>query len=89
MYANFPSSPSPHLQAYPAPVDYHLQHPMMVPSGNVYGPTGLNTPPMQFHHNQGGRGRRREVERRVAVRSPLLDEFRVNKARKWELKVGT
>ena len=88
MYANVRSTPSPHPQAYPGPAD--LRPGVMIPAGTVYGPPGMSPHPQmhQFHH--GGRGGRRgnvASDHRVAIRSPLLDEFRANKSRKWELKV--
>lgn len=44
--------------------------------------------PMHMHAQQlGGRGRRHE-ELTAAFRSPLLEEFRNSKDRKWTLKVS-
>jgi hypothetical protein len=79
MYPALRSTPSPHPQAYLA-MDYG-QMPIMI-TGGLYGPTG---PQMHgySHHMRFGR---RDGE--VAIRSPLLDEFRANKARKWDLKVS-
>lgn len=66
------STPSPH--PYPTPTN---QLPV------VYG----HTPP-SMHIYSGIRPTRRFDQDSAASRSPLLDEFRTNKARKWELRVG-
>jgi hypothetical protein len=76
------STPSPHRQAYPT-VDYGAQMPMML-GGGLYGPTGPQMhgfPPIHHGRHDGG-------ESGPALRSPLLDEFRANKARKWDLRVS-
>lgn len=87
VYANIQSAPQPHPQAYPAPVDFHAQHPMMVPPGTVYGPMGMSPHHLRFQQPPGVRGHRRsDVDHRVAIRSPLLDEFRMNRSKKWELR---
>ena len=86
MYTNVRSTPSPHPQAYPA----DLRSGVMVAAGTVYGPPGMPHHPQMPQFQHGGRGGRRgnvTADHRVAIRSPLLDEFRANKSRKWELKV--
>ena len=55
---------------------------MMYPN-IVFMPGGIN-PAMQAHH--GGRGKRQD-DATAAFRSQLLEEFRNDKTRKWELKV--
>ena len=80
IYPSVRSSPSPH-QAYPT-LDYGSQLPMMLPG--VYG--GLNPQAMHMYQQGVHSGRRKESEG-VALRSQLLDEFRANKSRKWELRV--
>ncbi|TFY82620.1 hypothetical protein EWM64_g1389 [Hericium alpestre] len=75
MYPSLRSSPSPH-QGYAGALDYASQMPLQ-----VYGGLGLQT--MHMYPGPQG-GRRREGE--VALRSPLLDEFRANKTRKWDLR---
>ena len=82
MFGNLRSSPSPH-PAFPA-VDYATQMSqmqMMLPGG-LYGHAGMGMNPNMFH-----RGRRSVYDANAATRSPLLDEFRSNKTRGWELKV--
>ncbi|CCM02367.1 uncharacterized protein FIBRA_04462 [Fibroporia radiculosa] len=86
MFPNVRATPSPHPQAFHGTVDY--QHPLMVPGGTIYGHAGMGPLPMHAYHH-GGRGNRRgdvRTDHRVAIRSPLLDDFRANKTRKWELK---
>ncbi|KAF8628339.1 hypothetical protein AX15_003881 [Amanita polypyramis BW_CC] len=74
MYNAIRSSPSPH-QAFMG-LEYGTQIPMMVP----YGHSPLHMYP------RGVRGCRRDGDSSAALRSPLLDEFRANKSRKWELR---
>ena len=84
MYPGIRSTPSPHSQAYPTALDYGSQIPMMLGSG-IYGPTGRQ---MAGYLQPMRPGRRDGGESGMALRSPLLDEFRANKARKWELRVS-
>jgi hypothetical protein len=84
MYSAMRSSPSPHSQAYPPAVDYASQIPMIL-GGGMYGPAGHQ---MHGYLQPMRPGRRDGSESGVALRSPLLDEFRANKARKWELRVS-
>lgn len=66
-------------------MDYGSQLPLMIPGGAMYG-HGVN--PMHVYQQGMRPGRRSDVgEPSAALRSPLLDEFRANKARKWELRV--
>ncbi|KAI0725121.1 ARM repeat-containing protein [Fomitopsis betulina] len=86
MYANVRSTPSPHQQVYG---HADLRAGVMVPAGTVYGHPGMSPHPQMQQFHQGGRGGRRgnaAPDHRVSIRSPLLDEFRANKNRKWELK---
>ncbi|KAH9951939.1 ARM repeat-containing protein [Amylocystis lapponica] len=87
MYANLRSTPSPHQQAYAAAMDYGSQLSLMVPGGTIYGHAGMNPPTMHMYQ-QGGRGRRGDDrgDNHGAIRSPVLDDFRANKTRKWELR---
>lgn len=59
-------------------LEYGAQLPMMLP----YGHGSLHMYP------QGIRGSRRDGDPSAALRSALLDEFRANKSRKWELRVS-
>lgn len=83
MYSSVRTSPSVRPQSYhaglamPAPT-------LFLHDGMRYGA------PMQLQAQQqgGGRGRRQE-DANAAFRSPLLEEFRNSKDRKWTLKVCT
>jgi pumilio RNA-binding family len=83
MYPAIRTTPSPHSQAYPSALDYSSQIPMIL--GGMYGPTGPHIHGYSQHMRHGRRG---GGESGMALRSPLLDEFRANKARKWELRVS-
>jgi pumilio RNA-binding family len=84
LYGSLRSTPSPqHHHAFPQPVDYSSQLPLMMGSGPVYGHSPQSMFPVPF---QGVRvGRREGCDPVPTFRSPLLDDFRNNKARKWEL----
>jgi pumilio RNA-binding family len=58
----------------------------MLPGSAMYS----HNPQAMHAYQQGMRpGRRNDgTEPSMALRSPLLDEFRANKARKWELRVS-
>ncbi|KAI0950570.1 hypothetical protein AcV7_008993 [Taiwanofungus camphoratus] len=88
MYANLRSTPSPHPQAYAAAMEYGSQLPVMLPGGTMYGHAAMNPPAMHMYPHGGRIGRRGDggLDNHAALRSPLLDEFRANKARKWELR---
>lgn len=79
LYANLRSSPSPHSSPYGAPIEYSPQLPRGVPYGGMQPHAGPGP------QGYGGRHGRRSDG---AVRSAQLDEFRANKSRKWELRVG-
>ncbi|EMD38407.1 hypothetical protein CERSUDRAFT_82658 [Gelatoporia subvermispora B] len=67
-------------------MDYASQLPMMVPAGGMYGPASMS--PLHLYQH-GARGTRRGdhgADHHVTLRSALLDEFRANKSRKWELR---
>jgi hypothetical protein len=83
MYPGMRSTPSPHPQAFQSTLDYGSQLPIML--GGMYGPTGHQ---MHGYSQPMRHGRRDGSEASMALRSPLLDEFRANKARKWELRVS-
>ena len=85
MYPSMRSTPSPH-QAFAAAIDYGSQIPVMLPGSAMYS----HNPQAMHAYQQGMRpGRRNDgTEPSMALRSPLLDEFRANKARKWELRVS-
>jgi len=68
------STPSPHPQGYS--LDYNSQVGLLVP-----GMYGLNSP---HGFPQGMRAGRRDDS--APLRSPLLEDFRTNKTRKWELR---
>ncbi|KAI9571535.1 ARM repeat-containing protein [Boletus coccyginus] len=58
----------------------------MLPGGALYGHAGLNAHGIPFYHQSVRPGRRHDNDATLALRSPLLDEFRANKSRKWELR---
>ena len=68
------STPSPHTQGYS--LDYNPSVGLLVP-----GMYGLNSP---HGFPQGMRTGRRDES--IPLRSPLLEDFRTNKTRKWELR---
>ncbi|KAF8350692.1 armadillo-type protein [Amanita rubescens] len=74
LYNAIRSSPSPH-QAF-MNLEYGMQLPMMLPYG--HGPLHM--------YPQGIRGGRRDGDPSSTLRSALLDEFRANKSKKWELR---
>ena len=55
-----------------------------MPNGAIYGPAAHGIP---FYHHNVRPGRRQDMSESLALRSPLLDEFRANKSHKWELRV--
>lgn len=59
-------------------VEYGAQLPLMLP----YGHSPLHMYPQGIH------GGRRDGDISTTLRSALLDEFRANKSRKWELRVS-
>jgi len=75
-------------QGYTAAIEYGTQLPFMVPGGPLYGHAGLNAHGIPFYHQSVRPGRRHDNDATLALRSPLLDEFRANKSRKWELRVS-
>ena len=64
-------------------LNYEPQQPLLLPGGTVYG-YNSQTP---FYHQGPVYPRPDLVETPVTLRSSLLDEFRTNKSRKWELRV--
>ncbi|KAI6099869.1 ARM repeat-containing protein [Pisolithus croceorrhizus] len=59
----------------------------MLHNGAMYGHAALNAHGIPFYHQNARPGRRHDnSEATLALRSPLLDEFRANKTRKWELR---
>ena len=77
---------SPHL--YAAHVEYGTPHPGVHPGtpGAIYG----NLSPHAMHfYNHGAQFSRRRDGDAIALRSPILEEFRTNRSRKWELCVST
>ncbi|KAG5642962.1 hypothetical protein DXG03_001844 [Asterophora parasitica] len=79
MYSAIRSTPSPHRPPY---VDY-TQFPFIMP-----GPLGVygHHPAHMYPPNTRGGRRGPSNDDNAALRSPILDEFRGNKARKWELR---
>lgn len=77
---------SPHL--YAAHVEYGTPHPGVHPGtpGAIYGSLG---PHAMHFYNQGAQFSRRRDGEAIALRSPILEEFRTNRSRKWELCVST
>ncbi|KAJ3489071.1 hypothetical protein NLI96_g2381 [Meripilus lineatus] len=84
MYGNVRSSPSPHLPSY-SMVEFATQLPIVVP-GSVYGPGVSPTSPHPLQHPHHGHRIRRAHDANSTLRSQLLDEFRANRTRGWELK---
>ncbi|KAF8495613.1 armadillo-type protein [Gautieria morchelliformis] len=87
------STPSPHPQAYPAGVEYTGQLPVMLgggvlpPGTPVYPHTNANAHTIHLYQQGMRPGRRTDAnESGTTLRSALLDEFRANKTRKWELR---
>lgn len=80
------STPSPHPQAYAAALDYGQQMPLILPGAAMFGHPGHQAMAL---YQQGARPMHRldGSDSGMTLRSPLLDEFRANKARKWELSV--
>jgi hypothetical protein len=77
------STPSPNRQGYTAPgMEYGSPLSMMVPRV-MYRPSPLHLYP----HNIRSARRGGIIETPIVLRSPILDEFRNSKARKWELRV--
>ncbi|KAL4067648.1 armadillo-type protein [Scleroderma citrinum] len=59
----------------------------MLHNGAMYTHANMNAHGMPFYHQNVRPGRRHDnSEATLALRSPLLDEFRANKTRKWELR---
>jgi pumilio RNA-binding family len=86
MYSQIRSSPSPHTQPYAATLDYSAQMPVMLPGGAMYG---HSVNPQAMHlYQQGMRVGRSDSEPTATLRSQLLEDFRSNKSRKWELRVS-
>ncbi|TDL27491.1 ARM repeat-containing protein [Rickenella mellea] len=79
------STPSP--QGYHTRMDFASQIPMMLPGATLFGPSATNHQAMALYQ-QGSRPTRgpESGDTAVSLRSSLLNEFRTNKARKWELK---
>jgi hypothetical protein len=76
---------SPHL--YAAHVEYGAPHPGVHPGtpGAIYGSLG---PHAMHFYNQGAQFSRRRDGDAIALRSPILEEFRTNRSRKWEICVS-
>jgi hypothetical protein len=76
---------SPHL--YAAHVEYGTPHPGVHPGtpGAIYSSLGPHT---MHYYNQGAQFSRRRDGDAIALRSPILEEFRVNRSRKWEISVS-
>lgn len=85
------STPSPHAQGYPVAMEYTGQLPVLIganlmPGTPVYTHAAPNTHPIHLY--QGMKPGRRIDGAESSLRSQLLDDFRSNKARKWELRVS-
>ncbi|KNZ71768.1 Pumilio like protein [Termitomyces sp. J132] len=73
----FQTSPPPYRQPYPD----HMQY--FIPPGLV--PLPLTIMPSNMRGGRSWPGQS-ETDAAAALRSPLLEEFRANKTRKWELR---
>lgn len=80
MYGNLRSPMLSH-QGF-LPVDYQTQMPIAHP---MYGHRDVG--PALYMQQYGGRGRRVPEDPAGVYRSPLLEEFRNDRLRAWELKV--
>lgn len=85
------STPSPHSQPYPTSIEYTGQLPVLLgtnvlPATPVYS-HGVNNPHAMHIYPNLRPGRRLDIGGSTPLRSALLDEFRANKTRKWELRV--
>ncbi|KAF8894634.1 armadillo-type protein [Infundibulicybe gibba] len=80
MYGSMRSTPSPHPQPFGGAVDYGSPISVMMPGGPMF------PQPMHVYARGLRQGRRNDWSEPTALRSALLDEFRANKARKWELR---
>ncbi|KAJ8078795.1 mRNA binding protein puf3 [Marasmius tenuissimus] len=69
--------PPPHIPGYPPTLDFGAQMSVMLPGTGVYGPGVAG---LQGYHPAMRR------DGAVTFRSPVLEEFRTNKSRVWELK---
>lgn len=79
------ASGGPHAQAFVTPLDYAAaQLPLLVPNAAVFAHASS---PQALMYPQSINGVRKSEGVESTLRSPLLDEFRANKSRKWELKV--
>ncbi|KAF9464721.1 ARM repeat-containing protein [Collybia nuda] len=79
LYGQIRSTPSPHPQPYG--MDYGPHVPHMIPGG-MYG----HTPMAVYAHSMRHPRRNDVILPSQPPRSALLDEFRANKVRKWELR---
>ncbi len=72
---------------YAAHVEFGTAHPGVHPGtpGAIYGSLGPHA--IQFY-NHGAQFTRRRDGDALALRSPILEEFRTNRSRKWELCVS-
>jgi hypothetical protein len=91
-YGSIRSPPSPHQyigspHLFAAHVDFGATHPGVHPGtpGAMYGSLGPHTIPF---YNQGAQIARRRDGEAVTLRSPILEEFRTNRSRKWEICVS-
>ncbi|THH10202.1 hypothetical protein EW145_g1509 [Phellinidium pouzarii] len=82
------STPSPHGQPYGTPLDYAGQMPMVMSGAAMFGAPGAGNQALTLFQQTLNHGRKLEGgdTSSITLRSPLLDEFRANKSRKWELK---
>ena len=84
------STPSPHGPPFPTPHTYPGQLPLMTPSIGLYRTASGGNQALALFQQSMNHGRRFSAADSAAItlRSPLLEEFRVNKSNKWELKVS-
>ncbi|KAI5122952.1 hypothetical protein M0805_006833 [Coniferiporia weirii] len=82
------STPSPHGQQFGTPLDYASQMPIVMPGAAMFGAPDVGNQALALFQQTLNHGRKLEggESPSITLRSPLLDEFRANKARKWELK---
>lgn len=88
MFNTLRSTPSPqHTHAFPQPGEFRPQLPLLMPPGSMYGHNPHPMFPHPFNVMRGG-GAREGCDPVPSYRSALLEEFRSNRVRKWELAVS-
>jgi hypothetical protein len=86
MYSSLRTPQSPLPQGYPANIDYAGPHPLIISGFGMYG---TNPQAMQLYPQGMQSGRPADSsEPSTPLRSALLEDFRANRTRNWELRVN-